>query len=93
MAEFLGYFLNPFIDSTMNLSTQLESLATFAHIAATIQLNTGTTCLTSEVYADSQAIVKNIFFNVARLQLVDLDLKYYIMLDGTDRVELVFSGV
>jgi hypothetical protein len=93
LAEMLSYFLMPFIDSSMSLSDQIESLSTYAHLAATVQISEGTSCLTSEVYADSQATVKNIIFTVARMQLVDGTLKLYIILDGTDRLELVFSNV
>ena len=41
--------------------------------------------------SDSQAIVKSIIFNVVRLQLIDPDIKYYILFEGTDRLENVFS--
>ena len=49
--------------------------------------------MTSALYADSQAIVKNIIFTVARLQLVDPDIDYHILFEGTDRLENVFSHV
>ncbi|KAF8074122.1 hypothetical protein FPV67DRAFT_1446920 [Lyophyllum atratum] len=90
-AEFLGYFLYPFIKVEMSLSDQVRSLSTYAHLAAAMQLTHGTDCLTGALYADSQAVVKNILFTIARLKIINPDLKFYIILEGTDRLELVFS--
>jgi hypothetical protein len=93
LAELLGCFLLPFIDHNMSLKEQVENLSTYAHLTAAIQVESGTSCLTGPVYADSQASVKNLVFDIARAQLVDSNLKLYIMLDDTDRLELLFSAV
>ncbi|KAF8868848.1 hypothetical protein CPB85DRAFT_1447627 [Mucidula mucida] len=61
LAETLMYFTKPFIDVTMDLKDQCRSLATYAHLAAAVYLKEGLNFLTSALYADSQAIVKNIF--------------------------------
>ena len=47
--------------------------------------------MTSALLADSQAIVKNIIFTLARIQTINPDALYYILLEGTDRLEGVFS--
>ncbi|KAK7471312.1 hypothetical protein VKT23_002721 [Stygiomarasmius scandens] len=93
VAEFLGYFVLPFIDIDMSLSAQVTSLVTYAFLAAALQIAHGTSCLTGALYCDSQSVVKNIIITIARLQLIDPDLKFYIILEGTDRLELVFSDV
>ena len=49
--------------------------------------------MTSALYADSQAIVKNIIFTVAWLQLLDTSMDYYILFEGTDHFENFFSHV
>lgn len=91
LATFFNLFLTPFIDIGMNLSDQLESLAAYAHIAVALQLEHGSQCLTGPLYADSQAVVKNIFFTVARMQLISEELQFYLLLEGTDRLEGLFG--
>jgi hypothetical protein len=91
VAHFLGAFVLPFIDVEMSLSDQLKSLSQFAHLAGVLQLNHGSSCLTGALYADTQATVKNIFFTTARLQAIDPNLKFYIIHEGTDRLENLFS--
>ncbi|KAI0739154.1 hypothetical protein C8Q80DRAFT_1112684 [Daedaleopsis nitida] len=91
VADVLGHFTLPFISITMSLSEQIRSLSTYAHVAAVMWLQHGTRFITGALYADSQAIIKNIVFTVARLQLVDADLPFYLILEGTDRLEGIFS--
>ena len=49
----------------MTLSEQVECLATYSFLAAETQIKHGTACMTGALYADSQATVKNIIFNIA----------------------------
>lgn len=93
LAETLMYFTKPFIDVTMDLKDQCRSLATYAHLAAAVYLKEGLNFLTSALYADSQAIVKNIFVTIAKLFVDDPNLPYYIIHEGTDRLENIFSNV
>ncbi|KAF9012121.1 hypothetical protein BDZ89DRAFT_1167353 [Hymenopellis radicata] len=93
LAETLMYFTKPFIDVTMDLKDQCRSLATYAHLAAAVYLKEGLNFLTSALYADSQAIVKNIFVTIAKLFIDDPNLPYYIIHEGTDRLENIFSNV
>jgi hypothetical protein len=74
MAAFLSYFWLPFVDSTQSLTDQVESLSTFAHLAAILQLDSGSSCISSEVYADTQAAIKNIIFTIAQAQIIDPDI-------------------
>lgn len=91
IAETMGYFMHPFITVNMTLSEQVKSLATYAFIAAALQIKHGTACLTGALYADSQATVKNIIITIARMQIMDPTLKLYILLEGTDRLERLFG--
>lgn len=90
LAEFLATFVFPFISVEKDLFEQLLLLSKFAHLAAALYIRHGTACLTGALYADAQAIVKNIFFTVARLQIIDPNLPFYIILEGTDRLEVLF---
>ncbi|KAJ6576283.1 hypothetical protein B0H10DRAFT_1927304 [Mycena sp. CBHHK59/15] len=95
-SEVLGYFVVPFIDVEMDLSEQVRSLSTYAHLLTALQIKHGSACFTGALYADSQSIIKNLIFVIARLKVINPDLKFYIIHDvpdneGTDRLELVFS--
>jgi hypothetical protein len=91
VAEMMGYFMWPFITVDMTLSKQIRSLATYGFLAAAVQIKHGTACLTGSLYADSQATVKNIIFTIARMQVLDPNLLFYILLEGTDRLEGLFG--
>ncbi|KAF8150849.1 hypothetical protein B0H34DRAFT_666223, partial [Crassisporium funariophilum] len=90
MSKMLGFFVLPFIIVEMSLSQQLESLSIFSHLAAAMFIVHGVACLTGALYANAQAIVKNIFITVARLQVIDRTLDFYILMEGTDRLENLF---
>lgn len=92
-SQFLSFFVLPFITITMSLSDQVLSLVTFGHLAAALHLKHGTACLTGALYADTQSVIKNIVITIARLQVIDPTLAFYILLEGTDRLEQLFSTV
>ncbi|KAJ7794193.1 hypothetical protein B0H14DRAFT_2392706, partial [Mycena olivaceomarginata] len=90
-SKVLGYFVFPFITVEMSLSQQVTSLSTYAFLAAALEMRHGSFCFTGPLYSDSQATIKNIVFTIAKLQILDGKLKFYILLEGTDRLEGVFS--
>ncbi|KAJ6546389.1 hypothetical protein DFH09DRAFT_891781, partial [Mycena vulgaris] len=90
-SKVLSYFVFPFITVEMSLSEQVQSLSTYAFLAAALQLKHDSFCFTGPLYADSQATIKNIIFMIAKLQILDPNLKFYIILEGTDCLEVVFS--
>ena len=75
----------------MSLSEQVESLATFAFGSAYLYIVHGNACFTGPLYADAQAVVKNIIFTIARMQQINPDMCLYIIHEGTDRLEGLFS--
>jgi len=92
VAKTLSCFLLPFITVEMTLSEQLQSLSTYSHLITAFFRNHRTSFMNSALFADSQAIVKSIFFTAARLQVEDPSINYYILFDGTDRLEGLFSN-
>ncbi|THH26610.1 hypothetical protein EUX98_g7582 [Antrodiella citrinella] len=90
-AKIVGSFTLPFIITDMSLSQQIRSLAKYAYAAAAMWIKHGTGFMTGALYADSQAIVKNIIFCILRLQEIDPELELFIMHEGTDRLEGLFS--
>ncbi|KAJ3847130.1 hypothetical protein EV368DRAFT_21304, partial [Lentinula lateritia] len=93
LAKMLGYFLLPFITIDMSLSEQLQSLSTFGHLAAAMYIKHRTACLTGALYHDCQAVIKNVMFTTARMQLVSLCLLLYLILEGTDWLKGLFSDI
>ncbi|KAJ7104870.1 hypothetical protein C8R44DRAFT_807209 [Mycena epipterygia] len=89
-SEVLGCFVRPFISMDMDLSEQVRSLSTYAHLLAGLQITHGSACFTGPLYADSQSIVKNIIFIIARMKIINPNLRFWILHEGTDRLELVF---
>ncbi|KAK7015571.1 hypothetical protein VNI00_019065 [Paramarasmius palmivorus] len=93
LSTMLNYFLEPFVTNTLSLSDQIFSLSVFSHLAAALQTMHGSACLTGALYADTQSVIKNIIITTARLQLIDPDLPFYIIHEGTDRLEGLFADV
>ena len=83
-------FMNPFTNIDMSLPEQLTSLSKYAHAASALYVKHSTSFMTSPLYADSQAVVKDVFFCVAKQQLLDPTAKFYMILCGTDRLETDF---
>lgn len=93
IGKVLNYFMQPFIKVEMSLSEQLQSLSTYSHLVTALWTWHKLSFLTGALFADSQAIMKNIFYTIAELQLENPDYLYYILFEGTDRLEGVFSHV
>lgn len=91
LATLFMTFLRPFIDINMNLSEQVESLATFAHLATVLWIDHGAACITGALYADCQAVIKNIIFTIARCQDISPDILFHIITEGSDRLERLFG--
>jgi hypothetical protein len=89
-AEFTGYFIFPFIDINKSLPQQIRSLSTYAHLCTAMYLKHHPNFLTSPLFANSQLIARCIIITTAQLEIINPHLKFYIILDGTDRIELVF---
>ncbi|KAH9923817.1 uncharacterized protein B0H18DRAFT_934574 [Fomitopsis serialis] len=91
IARTFAYFTLPFISVGYSLAQQIKSLATYAFLASAMWIRHGTSFMTGALYADSQAIVRNIIITALRLQIVDRNIPFHIILEGTDRLERLFS--
>ena len=87
----MGYFMRPFIEVDMDLTDQLQNLAIYSFLTGTIYIKHGSDCLTNALYADTQATVKNIIFTVVWMKEIDPEKAFYILLEETDRLEVLFS--
>lgn len=93
ISRVLGSFLHPFINVQLSLSGQIRALSQYAHLITALYLWHGLEFMTSALIADSQAIVKNIIFTTACLQISDPNTCYFILFEGTDCLENIFSHV
>lgn len=93
LGEVIASFLFPFTDVTMSLERQITSLVKYAHLICVCWIRHGSAFMSGALYADTQATVKNIVFSLAKQQILDGGQNFYIMLDGTDWLERVFSDV
>ncbi|EJD33363.1 hypothetical protein AURDEDRAFT_177557 [Auricularia subglabra TFB-10046 SS5] len=91
LSDVLWFFTGPFITVTLSLQEQLTLLSAFSHAVDILYIKNRLAFLTGALFADTKATIKNIYFIVARLQLLDPDYLLYIILEGTDRLENVFS--
>lgn len=93
LMKILSYFVLPFSSPDMCLSDQLKYLAAYQHLVTAMYRKHHSSFMNTALYADSQSIVKSIFHTATRLQLISPDIEYFILFDGQDRLEGVFSNV
>ena len=90
VGEIFSSFLDPFTNVTMTLSDQLISLSKYSHATFAVYSKHSTAFMTSALYADSQAVVKDVYFCVAKQKLLDPQANFYLIHCGTDRLEMAF---
>ena len=70
--------------------TNSPSLLKYVHAAFAVYSKHSTDFMTSALYADSQAAVKDVYFCVAKQKLLNSHSNFYIIHCGTDRLETDF---
>ncbi|KAJ7826505.1 hypothetical protein B0H13DRAFT_2440548, partial [Mycena leptocephala] len=80
LGEALDALLQPFINTELSLSEQIESLIKFSHLLCALYLQNGTSFMPNQLYADIQAMVKNAVLMVPKTRLIDGQLKVFICL-------------
>jgi hypothetical protein len=85
--------IEPFVNSNLSLTAQLEYLAQYAHLAFMLYRHNGRAFMSNQLYADSQVMVKNTFFYLAKQRLLNPNLRVLLMLCGDDRLENLFGRV
>ena len=85
----------PFVQVTLSLHYQLVHLSAAAHLALylfTVHDAQGK-AMPSLTYKDIVLLVKNAYFCVAKAKICMPDSNFYLILNGTDRLESTFSMV
>jgi hypothetical protein len=90
-AHLYGSFVEAFTNHTLSLSKQMRLLSTYSHLAMVMYRSDKQRFISSQLYADSQTCVKNMFFCLAKQQLLDPSQKFYLFMQGSDGVERLFA--
>ncbi|KAJ7734187.1 hypothetical protein DFH07DRAFT_967734 [Mycena maculata] len=91
-----GYhLLTPYMYIELSLHEQLIHLSTAAHLLFILYSDdgTGTNFMVNQTYVNLMVMIKNVFFCVAKTKIDIPDGKFFIILLGTDHLEVLFSLV
>ncbi|KAJ6586611.1 hypothetical protein B0H10DRAFT_2335394 [Mycena sp. CBHHK59/15] len=91
LAEFLNAWLQPYINTDLSLSEQIESLILCSHLCACLYLQNGGSFVSNQLYTHIQATVKNAVLMVAKTRVINGKLKVFICLLGNDVLEALFG--
>ncbi|KAJ7911780.1 hypothetical protein B0H13DRAFT_2479992 [Mycena leptocephala] len=91
LALLLKSILAPFITPTMSLSEQMTHLSTYAHLTFTLFRLNRLTFMSNQLYGDSQSMIKNAFFCLAKQQQLDPTKPFYLFQVGDDPLERLFG--
>ncbi|KAJ7089455.1 hypothetical protein C8R44DRAFT_892410 [Mycena epipterygia] len=83
--------LEPFINTEMDLTDQITSLSTFAHLSFTLFRISHTQYMSNQPYGDTQTMVKNALFCLAKQQDLDPTEPFYLFQVGDDPLERLFG--
>ncbi|KAJ7831122.1 hypothetical protein B0H14DRAFT_3872306 [Mycena olivaceomarginata] len=87
----LEAILNAFTDPSASLSDQIRNLSIYAHMSFVLFQNFRLKVMSNQLYGDSQTMVKNIVFTVAKQIELDPTGEVNAYHDGTDPVEDHFA--
>ncbi|KAJ7888587.1 hypothetical protein B0H14DRAFT_2433366, partial [Mycena olivaceomarginata] len=87
----LEAILNAFTDPSASLSDQIRNLSIYAHMSFVLFRNFRLKFMSNQLYGDSQTMVKNIVFTVAKQIELDPTGEVNAYHDGTDPVEGHFA--
>ncbi|KAJ7737509.1 hypothetical protein B0H16DRAFT_1762357 [Mycena metata] len=90
----LGYhLLMPYIFIELDLHQQLVHLSTAAHLLFFLYRDekAGTSFMANQTYINLMIMIKNVFFCVAKAKMDTPTAEFFIILLGTDRLEVLFG--
>jgi hypothetical protein len=82
-----------YINIMLSLPEQLEYLSAGIHLAMDLYIHSrsGGSFMPNQLFSDIAIMVKNVYFCMAKALLDDPNGEFYIMLLGTDRLEISFA--
>ncbi|KAH7907202.1 hypothetical protein BJ138DRAFT_1104514 [Hygrophoropsis aurantiaca] len=93
LGDLFYHLLAPYILVTLSLHEQLVHLSAAAHLLLFLYsaASTGTRFMPKILYDDIQIMIKNVYFCVAKVKIDHPHAKFWIILLGTDRLEVSFG--
>lgn len=87
------HILNPYICIDLTLSEQLIQLSAAAHLLLALfsEDQATTRLMPTQLYVDIMIMIKNVYFCVAKTKVDDPDGNFWIILLGTDRLEVLYG--
>ncbi|KAF7372252.1 hypothetical protein MVEN_00084700 [Mycena venus] len=91
LALILKSILAPFIMPDMSLTEQMTHFSTYAHLTFTLFRMNRLMFMSNQLYGDSQSMIKNAFFCLAKQQKLDPTQPFYLFQVGDDPLERLFG--
>ncbi|KAJ7431083.1 hypothetical protein FB451DRAFT_1065033 [Mycena latifolia] len=93
LGELLESILEPFINTSYDLTQQVEALSKYSHLAFSLFHTHRTTFMSNQLYGDSQTMVKNAMFYIAKQQVLDPNESFFLFNLGDDKLEKLFGRI
>ncbi|KAF6746501.1 hypothetical protein DFP72DRAFT_823118 [Ephemerocybe angulata] len=91
LGRLLFHLVYAYLCVDLTLSEQLEHLSAAAHLAFVLYKTAGKSFIPTLLYIDIIIMIKNVFFCVAKAKVDTPDGLFFIILLGTDRIEIHFG--
>ncbi|KAG6380410.1 hypothetical protein JVT61DRAFT_8533 [Boletus reticuloceps] len=91
LGDLFQNLLEPFVNPTLSLSQPVIHLSTFAHLLYSFYHSHRRSFMPNQLYYDSQTLVKNVIFCIAKQQRLDASQPFFLPDIGDDPIELLFA--
>ena len=91
LGELFRHILIPYICVDLSLSKQLVHLSAATHLLLALFSKDTTKVMSTQLYVDLMIMVKNVYFCVAKTKADNPEGKFWIILLGTDRLEVLYG--
>ncbi|PPR03132.1 hypothetical protein CVT24_008485 [Panaeolus cyanescens] len=91
LGRLLFHLVYPYLCVDLSLGEQLEHLSAAAHLLLTLYRREGNKFIPTLLYVDIMIMIKNVFFCVAKAKVDTPHGRFFLILLGTDRLEIQFG--
>ena len=91
LGDLFHNLLDPFINPSLSLVQQVTHLSTFAHLLFSHYRSHRRSFMPNQLYYDSQTLVKNVIFCIAKQQQLDASESFFLPDVRDDPIELLFT--
>ena len=93
LGQLLYYTVSPYIDISMALSQQLQTLSAATHLGLFLYANWDAKShfMPSQLYGDLQIMIQNVFFCVAKQKILDHDGQFFLCEQTGPRSKYVYT--